>query len=151
MLHINKVPGRPLRGHFSVAWRGGGLSPPPCSRLPCLILCDWNPPVPSLKSVRDSLRIVDSPHLDTIVHVRNWGNNLDISTLKDVSHFCLPSRATLACDVFIIAWQAKVCQAITINRYHTVIKRSVRSIERMYKVPGLRIVHDYKSLNFTKI
>jgi len=33
MLHVNKVPGRPLRGHVSVAWRGGGLSPPPCSCL----------------------------------------------------------------------------------------------------------------------
>ena len=33
MLYVNKVPGRPLRGHVSVAWRKGGLSPPPCSRL----------------------------------------------------------------------------------------------------------------------
>jgi hypothetical protein len=35
MLHVNKVPGRPLRGHFRGKKKGvgGGFRPPPCSRL----------------------------------------------------------------------------------------------------------------------
>ena len=131
MLHVNKVPGRPLRGHFRGMERRGGFRPPPC---PCLLATIALDCCATLHVVETALRgreVVERNVGDGErgEHESEHGEHRE---REIAGHGSLPSRATLACDVFIIARHAERSQAETIHRYRTVIKRSVRTIERMF-------------------
>ena len=134
MLHVNKVPGRPLRGHVcgKKEGGGGGFRPPPCSRLLATVALDGGATLHVVESALRGREVVERNVRDGErgEHQSEHGERRE---REIAGHGYLPSRATLACDVFIIARHAGRSQAETIHRYHTVIKRSVRTIERMFE------------------